>query len=134
MYLFTSKTGVLLKPIAVFAILAAYIFHLGDCPCGCIEHNAWLQGLQSIDKDSTEFGSDSLCEVASDHDHDCDGSRPQFLDTSHHPTCVKQLLFLSTVFKSAFVDGSSSALACVRSEGMQILLAPPRASLQVFLL
>lgn len=131
---FISQIGIMFKPIAVFAILVAFVFHLGACPCGCIEHNAWLQVLHAADEDSSQSGNDSRCEIAGDHEHDCAGSRPQFLDTAQHPECVKQLLMFSIVSQSPLVGGDSRASRLECADAPHRISAPPRAELQVFLL
>ena len=83
-----------LKPLQRFAatvLLAAMVFQLGACPCGCVEHNAWAQllDLDSGDHDHALIvaGQDAgLSSVTSSDTHDCTGEpRTQFVDNARGP-------------------------------------------------
>ncbi len=55
-----------------------FVYQWGACPCGCLEHNAWLRwlGVVSHDHDHAEAAFPGAPSVASSEDHDCTGRPP----------------------------------------------------------
>ena len=81
--------------LAAYAVLAGMAFQLGACPCGCVEHNAWvlLAGIGTDDHNhipvtdssgSREFAVESQLVIACDagHDHCAGGLQDYYLDNS----------------------------------------------------
>jgi hypothetical protein len=69
-------------------VLALMVYQLGACPCGCLEHNAWLQWA-GITADhyggavASTPAAESLITTADGDYHDCTGEpRPQFVDNA----------------------------------------------------
>lgn len=68
--------------LAVCLLVAGMVFQMGTCPCGCLEHNAWVQlaGLRHDDIETLAIqGADApvvseggLCVAVTDN-HECDG-------------------------------------------------------------
>ncbi len=71
-----------------FCVLALMVYQLGACPCGCLEHNAWLQwaGITSDDRGEIAAATpaaDSLTTMSDGDYHDCNGEpRPQYVDNA----------------------------------------------------
>jgi hypothetical protein len=36
------------SPFAASLLIAAFVFQMGACPCGCWEHNGWVRTLASV--------------------------------------------------------------------------------------
>lgn len=116
MYRFANKLNSLDRGAAAL-LLIVMLFQLGACPCGCLEHNAWVQLLGLSDADEIRIANpvldqDNCISVASaDHAHDCIGeARPQFVDNS----CTVQLRKASTTGEpqvSFFASARITALA-----------------------
>ena len=62
-----------LQKFASFVLLALLVYQLGACPCGCLEHNVWMEivGFGS-DHEPVEITNASLLVSAPD-EHDCTG-------------------------------------------------------------
>ena len=86
---FTSRRGL------ASGVLGLLVYQLGACPCGCLEHNAWLQWAGVISdhggdsdaampvSESLTTVSESLTTVANGDTHDCTGEpRPQYVDNA----------------------------------------------------
>ena len=123
------------KTVIVLLICLAY--QLGACPCGCLEHNAWLQILGLSHHDHGPAGSPDQSVVAAAEHHDCSGQpRPLYLtNTDRHETSVSVSV--------AFVEVPRRPLSSSLESGMwPDHRGPPRfcsrrarlTALQVFLL
>ncbi len=71
----------LLHRCAAFLLLATMVYQLGACPCGCLEHNAWIEFLH-LDHDEHSHSTPVLsldaqiaAEPHSHGHHDCTGER-----------------------------------------------------------
>ncbi|WP_237226187.1 hypothetical protein [Rubinisphaera sp. JC750] len=104
-----------LQSFAATLLLAAMVYQLGACPCGCLEHNAWSQllRLDSGDHDHSaadleKIGSHSPV-LLSDH-HDCTGEpRTAFVDNAREPRvqgCSTTTLLLSLFVEQASLSNS----------------------------
>jgi len=74
-------------------LLSAMVFQLGACPCGCIEHNAWVQflGLDAGDHDHTSVADHGtgLSSISSTDTHDCTGEgNAPFVDNARGPCLI----------------------------------------------
>ena len=76
------------RKLAAFVLLAGMIYQLGACPCGCLEHNAWLH-LLGIESDhhaesiAAPLTTAVLVITADTDHHDCTGeSRPAYFDNA----------------------------------------------------
>lgn len=72
---------------ASIALLVCLVFQLGACPCGCLEHNAWIEllglstGDHGHDTAHSDDGSDRIS-IAGNH-HDCTGeAQAQYVNTA----------------------------------------------------
>jgi len=137
--------------LAIYAILAGFTFQLGACPCGCLEHNAWVEAFEGSLGHDEASGGDQLhlaarssqddfaaSLVSNEHDHhDCDGvDRRQYFDTSRKVTPQ-----LNLILPLLNATASSSATAMQLEQRRSLLdttprshAVPVRATLQVFLL
>ncbi len=72
--------------LASVALLICLVLQLGACPCGCLEHNAWIQMLGwSMEDHAHSHDVDDLHAQVSDgsQDHDCTGElRPQYINNA----------------------------------------------------
>jgi len=128
-----------LRHRAMIVMLLALVYQWGACPCGCVEHNAWLEwvGLDHHhDHDhATPMAADPTVSAADDHD--CSGAaRPYFLTKTDRFSDLAQA---SEVMPAAF--DSPLGLALTNRSDVSLrgppLIGPPRAhlaALQVFLL
>ena len=98
------------RKFAAFVLLVGMIYQLGACPCGCLEHNAWLH-LLGIDSDhdveinATALASAALALTAESEHHDCTGEpRPTYFDNARSSKLTNGLLGHPESFLSIIVD------------------------------
>lgn len=68
-----SRRLIQLRKFASCVLLALVVYQLGACPCGCVEHNAWLQVLGVSDHSHAEVAVDTEDAISISGDHDCSG-------------------------------------------------------------
>ena len=78
-----------LRKIIVMVVFLGLTYQAGACPCGCLEHNVWVQMLGWGDDPHQHAGVPSsgadverATQVASHHDHDCEGLPPSLYVSS----------------------------------------------------
>ena len=144
-----------MRRITIWMMLLGIVYQFGACPCGCLEHNAWLQmlGLSShgllevtsgeLDSSGLPGESHSLDGVAdratgSDH-HDCNGGpRPLYVNDAERPPRV--VAVPSVDFGAAGGLPRHALVAVVlaseseRGPPGHLMLRARLATLQVFLL
>ena len=59
--------------IASAVLMVGFIYQLGACPCGCLQHNYWAQALGMSPHDSHEAVDTTQLELHPGHGHDCRG-------------------------------------------------------------
>ncbi|MCC9643212.1 hypothetical protein LOC71_13085 [Rhodopirellula sp. JC740] len=132
-------------------LVIAMLYQMGACPCGCLEHNAWLQLLGGfshadghphpslVQLSQNDSATTAAGEVSNSDDHDCTGE-PTTLYTrsSRNPMpangdCVQSLDFVDTA-NGAF--GALMVVADERRRGIDLrgpnVRALSRPALQVF--
>ena len=108
-----------LNRFASIALLVCLVYQLGACPCGCLEHNAWVElfGLSASDHEHDLAQSDRSSagiSVADDH-HDCTGeARPQYVNTARDVNDKQVEDLLARVFSVAHVVDCHSVSAMSR--------------------
>lgn len=134
---------------AATLLLALMVYQFGVCPCGCLEHNAWVQmlGIDVSDHDAHIAIGDhdqGVTTVVSGHnEHDCAGkTRPKYVDnarsisietvsTTTRSSVAMIPAFAATRFSDANVGrcrvGKLPEFAAARDGSTQF-----RAKLQVF--
>jgi hypothetical protein len=136
-------------------VLALMVYQLGACPCGCLEHNAWLQwaGITSDDRGTPEDRAtpDELGEVAAaasavesqvttaDGDyHDCNGEpRPQYVDNARSARLaddfLERLATVVVILNASVDDTTVTAGRFNRDPGsVPLAHALSRPALQVY--
>lgn len=96
-------SSVSVQKFACRVLLVLIVFQLGACPCGCLEHNAWVQmlGLSSHhDHHLSEAETDQTTIEGSDHD--CNG----------RPGAVYFNNAISVNADHAYNQGNSVAASC----------------------
>ena len=100
-----SRAATLQQRFAATLLVVCLFHQMGACPCGCIEHNYWLQALglaedHDHDRDSFDvYGTQSL----SSSQHDCDGSHDLlYVDNSFAREFVDTLTIRSTFSARSF--------------------------------
>jgi hypothetical protein len=98
MFPFHKQSKSRLMRLVAVAILASFTWQLGSCPCGCFEHNAWVQMFVSNEHaevrhdeqspastrdDSPVIYRSETSLLACEHDHErCTGGQASYLDNS----------------------------------------------------
>jgi hypothetical protein len=55
------------------------VYRLGACPCGCIEHNYWLQAVGLADDEHSHAAADLDADgIVASHEHGCTGEPEEF--------------------------------------------------------
>ena len=63
-----------IQQLLTAVVVLGFVFQLGACPCGCLEHNYWMQlvGLSSPEpQGASDRGHQPTAEQ--EHEHDCMG-------------------------------------------------------------
>ena len=119
---------------AACLLLIGLVYRMGACPCGCVEHNYWLQTL-GLASDHDHGVPMDLALVA--QDHDCAGESPElYCDTATRSG--SDLSWLTYGLSSAHPD----VMVTVRDDEVPTGRGPPgrvashsvRDTTQVFLL
>lgn len=128
-----------LQKLASSVLLAMIVFQIGACPCGCLEHNAWVQMLGLGDHHEEFVSLDDRLSIQDAGHHDCTGegahdyfnnARTQF---GSEPLATQYLVSLTERGISCGQCPSFAHLLC--SERSQRLpRGPARTTLQVYLL
>ena len=69
----------LIRRACSLLLAACFVYQLGACPCGCLEHNFWLQAIgfsahEHAMPSTHRPDGDQLASVDHGHDHDCTGA------------------------------------------------------------
>ena len=126
---------------SVLAVLM--IYQLGACPCGCLEHNLWIQMTGVASDHDQEIGSDStrvvsISELQDAHDHDCTGKpHPQFLDNSQMQKVTGKFSRQGSSFLALAHSSQDDSLAVLNGRGAPsffpaVSAALTRPALQVY--
>lgn len=68
-------------------LVVGFLYRLGACPCGCLEHNYWLQalGVANEHHDDAHPANDDSKLFHASNDHDCKGAQDSlFVDNAGH--------------------------------------------------
>lgn len=125
------------QKFAPSVLLVMIVYQLGACPCGCLEHNAWLQLLgMSHEHVHSPSGSSPAWES---EEHDCTGeARPTYVNNARQACATSAPGDSSSLV--AFVEPPQSlvtprfAAALWDSERPPRAHAPFRPALQVYLI
>ena len=136
-----------IRRITTWLMLLGLVYQFGACPCGCLEHNAWLQMLGLSIHDSADAAASNelrasgadACDVAVPEEHDCAGHPRVLYVNNAEPS--PRLALLRSVDGTTAVDSARAASIAVGSPsdfsrgspGLPMLRAR-LATLQVFLL
>jgi hypothetical protein len=132
-----SHKFVQLRKFAACVLLWALVYQLGACPCGCVEHNAWLQMLGASGHSHAAVALDEDGIVRISGNHDCSGehvvaymdnARSVTLDEIARPFSTAALTEVGAVYEER--GRRSSVFAA--SESSQLAHAPQRPALQVY--
>ena len=130
-------TPSVVRKFASTILLLLILFQLGACPCGCAEHNAWLQmmGMDHHHVDDPIASSRTAIQEA-DH-HDCTGEKAKpYLDNARVVRCGCESLSTPSAIPSHNLPAlaSTSDPTVFRwSQGAHTYArAPDLSSLQVF--
>lgn len=138
------------RRIAAAILMLCFAFQLGACPCGCLEHNYWVQLAGGLDHDSSghvhgpahhhshgvPMERDGLAQV--EHDHECVGvSARWFVNNSRQVESLRVceancLDCLPATVTTPPVDGRT--VASPRGPPDFWLTSNSNSELQVFLL
>ncbi len=127
--------------LASGVLLVGMIFQLGACPCGCLEHNVWVQ-LLGLDADhhlgrTASASTVSWSGLDADH-HNCTGEpRPGYVDNARSfrvaGLCHKELIAVADPSADRVIRSlRSSEHAGPRSPGPAVSHALTRSTLQVY--
>ena len=57
-------------------LVVCLLYQMGACPCGCLEHNYWLQAIGVADEHDGEYALNVRDDTSvSSNQHDCDGGQ-----------------------------------------------------------
>ena len=143
----TKRNLTRLQCLSATMLLLAMVFQLGACPCGCIDHNAWVQlwGVESEHhKEHTlvsladDDGNSSIALARVSDSHDCTGQpRSQFCDNACsvrvHDTSLIRLpeSFVAASYSSRTRSHSNERLVPSTPVG-GLCAAPSLPQLQVY--
>jgi hypothetical protein len=124
--------------------MLCFVYQLGACPCGCVEHNYWIQmlGMTAPDAepshDATHHGADREVACHDGHDHECVGAPARlFVNNSRQVESprVGQVGWFGCKPDSALMLlGGNYGVASPRSPPDVWLATHSNSELQVFLL
>jgi len=93
-------------------MLLLFVYQIGACPCGCVEHNAWLE-LLGFDHPHVTESTAGLS--ATDNHHDCTGAnRFEYVSTTRqhlpevHGNHAGLLKFVFSAVAAQSADGPPS--------------------------
>ena len=119
-------------------LILAFLYHLGACPCGCWEHNYWLQALGFVPPLATQRSADAtpLAVQTEEHDDCTGGNARSFLDNSRTRKSELRLQFAVQQQLPANIIrlGDISSDATLALPPHRGLGRPTCSQLQVFLL
>lgn len=122
--------------LSAIALTVCFVFEMGACPCGCLEHNYWLALFGHSSDSSTPAQGDHDTGLLVASDHDCTGkSRDEFVNTARLPeTGSRQLQISHFTIDSPDAHGTLSAAEPFFNRGPagRLPIAPDLVSLQVF--
>lgn len=123
------RNPVVVQRFACRVLLLLIVFQLGACPCGCVEHNAWIQMLGLCSHDHHDVAESGHAPALHGSDHDCTGEpRAAYLDNAKPVQIdekVEELLEVLTTQNST-ESLAIHGLDAPQSEASRIVI--PRAS------
>ena len=142
----------IIRHFASIALLVCLLFQLGACPCGCLEHNAWLEmlGIQHHEQPSdgqlstipsvkkVDVDHDHIGRIAAvEYDHECDGNGcPKYFNNARGVTlsqsCVWEVAPIPAILGSSWTSETTSRFFLSVSRFSGHRCAPSRSDLQVF--
>ena len=131
-----SRRLIQLRKSASCVLLALVVYQLGACPCGCVEHNAWLQVLGVSDHSHAEVVETGDA-ISISGGHDCSGEHVvAYMDNARQVPSNEigsQVLkcFLMTPESGSEAVGSGRSF-CAQSDCLAFARALDRPSLQVY--
>lgn len=134
------SVGKILQQAAARIIVLCFVYQLGACPCGCWEHNAWLQMVGWHHEDHHQAATDALVDqpvLASAEFHDCTG-QPQAKYLNNARNDFRMLANRSDLPCGPMLRASAPQGAWTRRDRLAIPPPPAgeakpiRAALQVF--
>lgn len=104
-----------IQQLLAAVVVLGFIFQLGACPCGCLEHNYWMQmaGL-SPHEPHDACDHDSQPTAHQNHEHDCTGVAATLFVNNIRPIVSPQPDFHSWICQVS--DCSHAHLCCHRGE------------------
>jgi len=117
-------------------LLAMIVFQLGACPCGCLEHNAWIQMVGLTDHHHEVAFTSDCSSIQGASDHDCTGEHaPDYLDNARSPGVdVRWASSITGQVQCDCSDGQSAG-ALTHTDGLKrgaAVRTPARSVLQIF--
>ncbi|MFK7737681.1 MAG: hypothetical protein AB8B50_16725 [Pirellulaceae bacterium] len=132
-----SRKLIQLRKFAASVLLALVVYQLGACPCGCVEHNAWLQmfGVSSHSHEDVALGSGNAPAISGDHD--CSGEYVVAYMDNARPLVVNECMSQVSlahlkVSEAAFGATSREKSAFSSADCLVVAHALPRPALQVY--
>ena len=126
---------------AAYVLLMGMVFQLGACPCGCVEHNVWMQlfgiGIDDHQGELPSSTASALPAADADH-HDCTGlPRPSYVDNARlyrvaAPDLQEVMVPVGVTADMQCGPSPSFRHFSSRSNSLAVAHAPSRSKLQVY--